>query len=269
MMDEYRTSNRNMWDELAEINSRSHFYNLDGFKAGQNILHPLELTELGPDIPGKRLLHLQCHFGMDTLSWARMGAEVTGVDFSPRAVELASGIAAELGIPARFICTDIYDLPQYLDETFDIVFTSYGVLTWLSDLKGWAGLISRYLRPGGIFYIAEFHPFAMMLDDESPAPRLRYDYFDPNVITFPTQGSYADREAEIKTQVSYEWQHPLGEIITALCAAGLRIEYLHEHESMCYQMAPYMPETSPGEFRLPPDHPRLPLAFSLRATKSV
>lgn len=265
-MDEYRTSNRNLWDELAEINARSSFYNLPGFKAGQTSLHPLELSELGPHVPGRSLLHLQCHFGLDTLSWARQGARVTGVDFSPRGVELARGLAAELDIPARFICSDLYALPAQLEETFEIVFTSYGVLTWLPDLAGWARLVARYLQPGGIFYIAEFHPFAMMLDDESPAPRLRYDYFDPTMLVFPNNtGSYADHSATLHTPVSYEWQHTLGEIISALSAAGLHIDFLHEQEYMCYQMAPYMPQTGPEEWRLPPDHPRLPLQFSLMA----
>jgi ubiquinone/menaquinone biosynthesis C-methylase UbiE len=267
-MDEYRQSNRSMWDELTEINARSKFYDLDGFKAGRIVLNPLELEELGPYVAGKRLLHLQCHFGMDTLSWARMGAEVTGVDFSPHAIELATAIATELNIPARFLCTDIYELPKLLDETFDIVFTSYGVLTWLSDLNGWAKLVARYLKPGGIFYIAEFHPFAMMLDDESDTPRLRYDYFDKDMLVFPnTTGSYADRSVNVRTEFSYEWQHTLGEIISALCAAGLRIDFLHEHESMVFQMASYMVESSPGVYRLPPGHPRMPLEYSLMAHK--
>ena len=265
-MDEYRQSNRNMWDELTEINARSKFYDLDGFKAGRIVLNPLELEELGPYVAGKRLLHLQCHFGMDTLSWARLGAEVTGVDFSPHAIELATAIAAELKIPARFLCTDIYELPKLLDETFDIVFTSYGVLTWLSDLTGWAKLVARFLKQGGIFYIAEFHPFAMMLDDELDTPRLRYDYFDKNMLVFPnTTGSYADPNANVNTAFSYEWQHTLGEIISALCAAGLHIDYLHEHETMVYRMASYMVESSPGVFRLPADHPRVPLEYSMMA----
>lgn len=257
-----------MWDELAEINARSEFYNLAGFKAGENILHPLELEELGPQVAGKRLLHLQCHFGLDTLSWARLGAQVTGVDFSPHAVNLAARLAAELNLPARFICSDIYELPGVLDETFEIVFTSYGVLTWLSDLAGWARLVARYLRPGGIFYIAEFHPCAMMLDDESPTPRLRYDYFDRQMLAFPNNaGSYADHSATVHTPVSYEWQHTLGEIVSELCAAGLHMDYLHEHEFMCYPMAAYMVKTGEYEWRLPPDHPRMPLEFSLMAHK--
>lgn len=267
-MDEYRQSNRKMWDELAQINARSQFYNLAGFKAGEKILHPLELAELGPFVAGQRLLHLQCHFGMDTLSWARLGAQVTGVDFSPKAIEMAQNLAAELNIPARFLCSDIYDLPAILDETFDIVFTSYGVLTWLSDLGGWAGLVARYLRPGGRFYMAEFHPTGMMLDDGSPAPLLRYDYFDPQVMAFPnTAGSYADPQATISVEFSYEWQHPLGEVISSLCAAGLRIEYLHEQDFMCFKMAPYMVQSGENEWRLPPDHPRLPLQYSLMAHK--
>ncbi len=165
-MDEYRRANQDLWDEYTRINAASSMYDLAGFKAGRNALHPLEIQELG-DVRGKSLLHLQCHFGMDTLTWARLGAQVTGVDFAPDAVRLARSLAGELGLAARFIQSDLYDLPNHLDETFDIVFTSYGALTWLSDIPGWAQVAARYVRPGGTFYIAEFHPAACMFSDES------------------------------------------------------------------------------------------------------
>ena len=162
-MDDHRRANRAVWDEWTGINASSDMYNLETFKAGRCSLKALELEELG-EVQGKRLLHLQCHFGMDTLSWARRGARVTGVDFSPRAVDLAQALSRELDLPARFVCCDLYELPQQLDpaEKFDIVFTSYGALTWLSDRQRWAQIAASYVRTGGVFYIAEFHPFAMV-----------------------------------------------------------------------------------------------------------
>jgi 2-polyprenyl-3-methyl-5-hydroxy-6-metoxy-1,4-benzoquinol methylase len=132
-MDEYRRANQSLWNEYTRINAASRMYDLEGFKAGRNSLKALELGEVGP-VAGKRLLHLQCHFGMDTLSWARQGAQVTGIDFSPEAIQLARSLAGELGLPATFINCDLYDLPNHLHETYDVVFTSYGVLTWLSNL---------------------------------------------------------------------------------------------------------------------------------------
>ncbi|MCZ7544594.1 MAG: class I SAM-dependent methyltransferase [Anaerolineae bacterium] len=158
-MDErdYMESNRALWDEWTGIHAKSAFYDLEGFKAGRLSLDRVAREGLG-DVTGKRLLHLQCHFGMDTLSWARLGAEVTGVDFSEKAIALARALSAELSIPARFVCANIYDLPAALDGAFDIVFTSGGVLYWLPDLVRWAEIVAHYLRPGGTFFLADSHP---------------------------------------------------------------------------------------------------------------
>ncbi|HNT53583.1 MAG TPA: class I SAM-dependent methyltransferase [Anaerolineaceae bacterium] len=265
-MDEYRNANRSLWDEWTQINARSDLYRLEAFRAGENKLDDLVCSELGA-VAGKSLLHLQCHFGMDTLSWARLGAVVTGVDFSPAAIALAGQLSQELQIPARFICSELYALPEQLAEQFDIVFTSYGVLTWLPDIRGWAKLVARYLRPGGVFYIAEFHPFAMVFSDavSSPDWRVELDYFDAAPTAFPVQGSYADRAAEINQTISYEWQHTLGDIVTALIEAGLTIEFLHEHDHTVYEMFPFVRREADGRWRLPPGMPRVPLMFSLRA----
>ena len=165
-MDKYTEANRALWDELTHINAGSELYQLEQFKAGENKLNPLERGEVGP-VEGKTLLHLQCHFGMDTLSWARLGAQVTGVDFSPEAIKLAESLSQELGIPGRFICCDLYDLPEHLNQTFDIVYTSYGVLCWLRDLERWARLAASYLKPGGIFYMAEMHPTSLIFDESA------------------------------------------------------------------------------------------------------
>src|SRR5512139_2419139 len=157
-MNEYQQANLALWNEWAEINVKSREYDVAGFLAGKSSLKSIELEELG-EVAGKTLLHLQCHFGLDTLSWARRGAAVTGVDFSDKAVGLAQALAREAGLEARFICSDLYALPEVLSGQFDIVYTSYGVLCWLRDLEQWAELIAHFLKPGGVFYIADFHPF--------------------------------------------------------------------------------------------------------------
>ncbi len=266
MMDEYRAANQRLWDEYALINSRSEMYDLPGFLQGRRGLHDLEIEELGP-VQGKTLLHLQCHFGMDSLSWARLGAQVTAVDFSAEAIRLARELSQKVNVPARFIQSDIYALPQVLEEQFDIVFTSYGVLTWLSDLRGWARLVSRYLKPGGTFYIAEFHPAAMLFDDMGSAPQLKYPYWSDGPIACEVQGSYADPQAETREKRSYEWAYPLGDVVSLLIDAGLRIEFLHEQPYTVYQMFPFLVEGADGLYRTPPGMPLLPLQFSLKAVK--
>lgn len=265
-MDAFFDANRAQWDELTHINARSALYDLPSFLRGSSSLQAVDLQEVGP-VQGKSLLHLQCHFGMDSLSWARMGAVVTGVDFSGEAVALARRLSAECAIPARFIQSNLYDLPDVLDETFDIVYTSYGVLTWLPDLAGWARIAARYLKPGGVFYMAEFHPFAMVFDDNAVPPRVGYPYFYEGPLEFPTTAPYADHTAQVQQPVSYEWAYPLGEVVSSLVNAGLRIQFLHEFDFACYEMFPFLLRGEDGLWRLPPGIPSLPLQFSIRAVK--
>lgn len=170
-MDERLKANKKVWDALTGPHLLSEFYDVEGFKAGNDWLRPLEIEEMG-DVHGKTLLHLQCHFGQDTLSWGRRGAIVTGVDFSDEAIDYARKLSKETGIKADFICSDIYALPEILDQQFDIVFTSYGVLTWLPDLKRWAEVVAHFLKPGGFFYIVEIHPILYIIGYE-PNPELR------------------------------------------------------------------------------------------------
>jgi SAM-dependent methyltransferase len=265
-MDTYHQANLALWNEWADINAKSRTYDVPAFKAGKCSLTPIELEELG-DVNGKTLLHLQCHFGLDTLSWARRGAQVTGADFSDRAIGLAQTLAREVGVDARFVCSDLYTLPQALGGQFDIVFTSYGVLCWLRDLKRWAEIAAHFVKPGGIFYIAEFHPFFQIFDDEDPSElRVRYGYFyELEAREWRVRGSYADREALVKQPVEYEWTHSLGEIVSALAAAGLRIEFLHEFPWAVERMLDCM-ERDGGWWKLK-GRPDLPLMFSLRAAK--
>jgi SAM-dependent methyltransferase len=266
-------ANRSLWDAWTAVHAAGDFYDLAGFREGGVRLRPYEIEMVG-DVTGKSLLHLQCHFGIDTISWARLGARVTGADFSPAAVELATSLAADLGFPeARFVCSNLYDLPASLDGTFDVVYTSRGVLGWLPDIRGWAEVVAHFLAPGGTFFITEAHPVFYAFDDENVAPgelRLRYPYFEhPEPLVFPVKGSYADPDADVGDQAEHGWDHGLGEIVTALIEAGLRIESLVEHPFIAWA-APFLVERPDGNWYLPPEiQGELPLMFSLTATKPL
>ena len=268
-MDSYLPANRALWDERVPLHRDSPFYDLAGFKAGRCSLKSIELAELGP-VAGKSLLHLQCHFGMDTLSWARRGAHVTGADFSDQAIALAQSLSAELAIPARFVCANLYDLPTVLTEQFDIVFTSAGVLGWLPDIRRWGEVVAHFLRPGGTFYIREQHPFANAFGDTAaaaPTPQLASPYFDPEPTRWEASGSYAAPQAVTVHNVHYEWQHTLGDIVSALTTQGLRLEYFHEFPFAGWGCLPGMEQGADGWWRLPGQETLLPLMFSLKATK--
>ncbi len=267
----YLDANRRRWDELVPIHLRSRHYDVDGFRAGKTSLCRVELDELGPEVTGRTLLHLQCHFGLDTLSWARMGAEVTGVDFSPAAIEAAASLAAETHLDARFLATDIYSLPQKLAEQFDIVFTSYGALCWLPDVARWAALASHFLKPGGIFYMVEFHPFPAVFDGSLGMNSLtiRYPYFTPEEpIRTEEDGSYAEPKARLANRVTYSWSHGIGEVVSALIAAGLRIDFLHEFPFTVEPFYELLEEVAPREFRLKEHDGSMPLLYSIRARKA-
>jgi len=270
-MDEFRAANRETWEALAEHHPGTEFYDVEAFLDGESTLDPVEPEELGP-VEGRSLLHLQCHFGLDTLSWARRGAEVTGVDFAQQAVETARELAAEAGLADRatFHQSDVYDLPDRLGGRFEVVYTSFGVLTWLPDLDRWASVVEQFLAPGGTFYIAEFHPVAFTLDEASTAeaPRFSYPYFPrEEPLGFEEEGSYADEEAEIGEGATYEWPHSLGEVVTALCDAGLDIEFLHEYPWSRFAAVEAMEEREHGRYYLPgtEEVPLVPLVFTLRA----
>jgi len=261
---DFLENNRSLWDGWTRLHEKSTFYDLDGIKAGKSSLKPVELEELG-EVSGKSLLHLQCHFGIDTLSWARLGARVTGVDFSGEAVALARSLSAELGIPAEFICSNLYDLPRVLEGEFDIVFTSYGVLSWLPDLDGWAGIIAQYLKPGGAFYIVEFHPLVFMLGDDGQT--LEYPYFhSPLPIKLRAQGSYAAPDADF-THTEYNWAHSLSDVINAVLRAGLRLQFVHEFPYSSCEWPPYLTEQEAGRMQVKGRQHDLPLMFSMRGIR--
>lgn len=261
-------ANRRHWDEIVPIHAESDFYDVASFKAGESKLKPVELGELG-DVRGKSLLHLQCHFGLDTLSLAREGAIVTGVDFSERAIETARALAEETSIEARFLVSDIYALPKALEGEFDIVFTSYGVLCWLPDIPRWAQVAAGFVKPGGTFYIVEFHPFASVFDDAQDVTGLhvRYPYFPSDEpLRFEVDGTYA-ASAKLERRVTYEWPHPISEVVSALIDAGLRIEFFHEFPFSTYQFLPFTEVAADKTVRLTKHDGCLPLLFSIKATR--
>ncbi len=259
--------NLRFWDEVVAVHAASEFYDVAGFMAGENKLNDLERREVG-EVAGKSLLHLQCHFGLDTLSWARLGAKVTGIDYSEEAVNLARRVAQECELDAHFIHCNLYELPQQLTRQFDIVFTSYGVLCWLPDIAEWARIAASYVKPGGFFYIAEFHPFANVFDDEADHLSYRYPYFYNGAMHFDFEGTYTDKHAKIANHEDYEWNFRMGEVVTALIDAGLTIEFLHEHAFSVFEQFPFLEKAGNGIWRFPTGEEPIPLMFSLRARKA-
>jgi SAM-dependent methyltransferase len=270
--------NRAHWDEATRFHLRGNVYGVEDFKAGLCRLHRVEREEVG-DVAGRRLLHLQCHFGIDTLSWARRGAVVTGVDFSPEAIAAATTLSAETGVPGHFVCSDVYALRDTLaaPEAFDIVYTSHGVLNWLPELGPWARTIAHFLAPGGFFYIVEGHPTARIFPTDEDlrkggtfAPYLSY-FHEPEGIRWPAELDYAD-EGTPHTLGEHLWTHSLSDIVGSLLDAGLRLDFLHEFPFCTWKVVAGMNlvesfGASHGYFVRPASEPTLPLMFSLRASK--
>jgi SAM-dependent methyltransferase len=266
-MDEYLKTNQKLWNEWTAEHEKSPFYDVEGFKAGRERLKSIELEEMG-DVHGKSLLHLQCHFGLDTLAWARHGAIVTGVDLSNESIVLARTLSEDLKILATFICSDVLTLPDHLQDQFDVVFTPYGILHWLRDLRRWAKVIAHFLKPGGFFYIVEDHPF-MRVFSSDPEQGIKVDnpyFFSEEPYRAETEGSYATNfEGEKRTY--YIWDHSLGEVINSIIEAGLRIEYLHEFPFALRAKFPTMVKGEDGYWRFTREHNMIPLLFSLKASK--
>jgi 2-polyprenyl-3-methyl-5-hydroxy-6-metoxy-1,4-benzoquinol methylase len=253
--------NRAWWDERVPLHVASDFYDVAGFKEGANTLRPFEVDEVG-DVAGRSLVHLQCHFGLDTLSWARRGARVTGLDFSEPAIEAARLLAADAGIDAEFVVANVHDAAAALEgRRFDVVYTGLGALNWLPDLQAWAQVVASLVTPGGFLYLSEFHPFSSVFaDDDLTVER---DYFQ-GAFLYDDPGTYADLEAKTEHNRTEEWEHPLGDVVSAVIDAGLEIELLHEHDYTLFARWPFL-EGRDGLYRQPEGKPRLPLMYSLRA----
>jgi SAM-dependent methyltransferase len=266
MMIDYENANRELWDKLTDIHFKS--YGVDKFKTGQTTLDEIQLRELG-DLKGKSLLHLQCHFGLDTLSLAREGAQVTGVDFSGNAIRTATKLSEETSIPARFIQSDIYDLKDNLRGKFEIVYTTQGVLCWLKDLKKWSEIINYYLKPGGMLYLMETHPIVSVFDDTKSGPlEIIHSYFhtDDPLVWDDRAPDYSD-PSYCWENTSYEWQWTISDILNSLISAGLKIEFFNEYNKIFYKALPDMERDRDGWWFLPTLHGKMPLIFSLKAKK--
>jgi SAM-dependent methyltransferase len=269
-VNEYIEANRRNWDDRVPIHVASDFYDVASFKAGRSTLLPIERAEVG-DVAGKSLLHLQCHFGMDTLSWARAGASVTGVDFSAPAIKAARSLASELNIAARFVESDVYKLREVLTGAFDIVFASYGVLCWLPDLPAWIDIAAGFLKPGGVLYVIDGHPVVDMLDDDLKGDELRlaFPYLGAEPLPFESDQTYTDQQAGLEHPLTYTFSHGLGEIVTTVVDAGLEIEFLHEFTFGFFPRRPDMQKRPDGYYELPDNSLRLPFMFSIRARKPL
>ena len=271
---EWLDANRAHWDERVPLHVASEFYDQSALRAGSGVLYPVEeaeLAELFPDgIEGKRILHLQCHFGADTLVLAQRGATVVGVDFSKPAVQRARALAVEVELAdrARFIEANVYELRHLLPEpeSFDVVYTTWGTIGWLPDVKEWAKLIAWYLKPGGQLYFADGHPTAWIFDDGAgELPEYTTPYGTEDVLVTDDGLTYADGDASTENTRSFEWMHPLSSIVTALLDAGLRLDFLHEHFEVPYRMFAGLELGADRMYRWP-DQKWLPLAVSLSAT---
>jgi SAM-dependent methyltransferase len=259
--EEWLALNRALWDERVPIHVASDFYDVDTFLAGGDTLRPFEVEEIG-DVGGLTLLHAQCHFGLDTLSWARRGARVTGLDFSEPAIAAARKLASDAGIEAEFVASDVYEAAAALGgRRFDVVYTGLGALNWLPDVERWAQVMASLVVPGGRFYLAEFHPFASVFAED--ALTVKYSYFHTEPYSWDEPGTYADPEAVTQHNRSVEWNHGIGAVVSALVAAGLRVEFLHEHDHTLFAVWPFLERGADGAYRLPEGTPSLPLMYSL------
>ncbi len=262
-MDNYLEINRKSWNERVPHHLSSEFYDVKGFLEGKSSLKSIELELLG-DVTKKKILHLQCHFGQDSISLSRMGAEVTGIDLSDAAIEAARNLAAQCGTDTKFVVSDVYDLPNNLDEKFDIVFTSYGTIGWLPDLSKWAKVIAHFLKPGGIFVMADFHPFIWMYDDYFK--EIAYSYFNVEPIVETIEGTYADRNADLKMN-TVGWNHPTSEVLNSLLQENLELNAFNEINYSPYSSFQNSVEIGEGRFHIQGFGDKFPYVFAIKATK--
>lgn len=259
----YFDVNKATWNKKVDVHAQSDMYNMEAFKAGKTSLMPYELKALG-HVSGKSLLHLQCHFGQDTLSWSRLGAKCVGVDLSDEGVKLAQQLNNDLKLDVEFVCCNVLDTSKHVSKTFDIVFTSYGTIGWLPDLKPWAKMIAERLNVGGTFYIVEFHPIIWMFDYIDGVSKMKYHYNRKEVIYDEYEGTYANQSSKMVSK-EYGWNHGLSEIVNALIEAGLDIEYLNEYDESPYDVFPDLVKLDNGMYKLKDQ--LFPMLFEIKATK--
>lgn len=260
MEEQYFDANRKHWNYRVGLHLTSNFYDVAGFKSGKLSLTPIELEGLG-SVEGKSLLHLQCHFGLDTLSWARLGARATGVDFSEEAIAAAKLLAKQTNLQARFICCNVYELPSHLTEQFDVVFTSFGAIVWLPDLVRWAAIVRQFLKPGGVFFLTEFHPTLYLFDFDTG--KVNYDYFNTGVYSEKVLTSYTGQSFH-EEGIEYFWNHAISEVLEPLLGEGLQLLSLKEYPYAPYNCFPNMVEKAPGKFIWNMTERVLPHVYSLK-----
>lgn len=259
----YFEINKASWNNRTDAHMKSDFYDVEGFLSGKSSLNSIELNLLG-DVKDKKILHLQCHFGQDTLSLMRLGAKTTGVDLSDKAIKRAKELSLKIKGDATFICCNIYDLSKHLDETFDFVFTSYGTIGWLPDLNKWAQLVLKYLKPGGQFVFIEFHPVVWMFDDDFS--KINYNYFNSGAIIETESGTYADISANIQ-QESVMWNHSISEVINSLIKNGLEIKSIDEFDYSPYNCFEHTIEYEPKKYRIKHLGNKIPMVYAIKAQK--
>jgi SAM-dependent methyltransferase len=260
---DYIKINRDSWNRKTDIHLNSEFYDNENFIQGQSSLNTIELDLLG-DIKGKTILHLQCHFGQDTISLSRLGAITTGVDLSDKAIERAEELALKCESSSKFICCGIYDLPNYLDEKFDLVFTSYGTIGWLPDMNKWAAVINNFLKPNGKLVFVEFHPVVWMFDDDFT--KVKYNYFNTGPIVESIEGTYAEKDADL-TQEYVMWNHSIGEVLTSLLQNGLEVNSFREYDYSPYDCFNKTIKTEARKFRIEHLSNNIPMVYAIVASK--
>jgi SAM-dependent methyltransferase len=261
----YIEINKHSWNNRVDAHLASAFYDVEGFLKGNTSLNDIELKLLG-DVKGKTILHLQCHFGQDSISLAKLEAKVTGVDLSDKAIDAANELAKKTGNEVKFICCDVYDLPNHLNEQFDIVFTSYGTIGWLPDMNKWANIIATFLKPNGRFVFAEFHPVVWMYDDNFET--IKYNYFNAGQIVESETGTYADKDAPIQSNY-IGWNHDLAEVFTSLITNGIEINSFEEFDYSPYNCFAKTVEFEPKKFRIAHFGNKIPMVFAIAGTKKV
>lgn len=260
---DYININKQTWNNKTDVHIASEFYDMQGFLDGKSTLNSIELELLG-DVKGKNILHLQCHFGQDTMTFSRMGAKAKGVDLSDNAIERAREFASKLNLDTTFVCCDIYDAPQFIDEKFDIVFTSYGTIGWFPDLDKWAKVVSHFLKPDGKFIMADFHPVVWMFDNDFK--EVFYNYFNVEPIIEDESGTYADRYSHISAQ-TMTWNHPTSELLNSLIDNGLEINCFNEYNYSPYNCFNETEEFEPNKFRIKHFGNKIPMVYSILANK--
>lgn len=271
---QYIQVNMKNWDERVEAHTQGNckdFYDIEGFLAGKSTLRNIEIEELG-NVSGKSMLHLQCHFGLDTLSWARQGAKITGVDFSPKAIKYAIDLASKCALSADFICSDVFNLPNVLDKQFDIVIATYGILCWIPEVHKYMKVVSHFLKAGGHFLLIDGHPFLNMFEfnKESGQLEIKYSYFHTNqpeecVCT----NSYANKEYKMKHVKTYQWSHDIDSIVTAITGNGMELLSLKEYPFAFYQKYPNMVQNEKGQWIFSDRNIKLPMLMSIKAQKKI